>query len=136
MSYIAFIEGELQFDTDDTFEQMLDRLEPWDGDFDTDVPNRRIVFEGVYRNLGRHTEELLDTASDGYLIGHSTDGSWHGFVATPNEETEYDLEEYANETLDMETPDTSHSDHGEAYTHWQSLVEGQFLAELRPNRFA
>jgi hypothetical protein len=131
MSYIAFIEGELQFDSDDAFEQMVDRLNPWDGEFYTDVPNRRIEFEGTYRNLGRHTEELLDTASGGYLIGHSNDTSWHGFVATPAGETEYDLETYADEHVDVTPPETDFSSHADAYSHWQLLVEQDFLLNMR-----
>lgn len=85
-----------------------------------------------YRNLGRHTDMILDNAVEGIVVGTSNDVKWHGFVARPNEEKETDLRNWVDNqaNADPEPVESDYESFGEwaqAHSQWQLTYENQYI---------
>jgi hypothetical protein len=137
MSYISTLEGRVTYDSTEAFETAVENLESHGFKSMVELKPDKceiLLNIGTYRNLGRNLELLLDTASGGGVVGVSSEVNWHGFVATPETEEEFDLENWAArngfetsrpEQENFETED----DWWDEYVDWQSEVGSAFMEE-------
>lgn len=138
MSYIASLEGKVVYNSSKGFEEAVKRLDEHESfkrmvklNYDQ---NEITIPTGTYRNLGRNLQLLLDSASDGYIVGVSNDAKWHGFVATPQTEDEFDLENWAaesgfKESRPLKENFDTEDDWWNEYVNWQSDVRATFMQE-------
>jgi len=138
MSYIANLEGKVVYNSDKGFKKAVKRLDENESfkrmvGLNSDQ-NEITVPTGTYRNLGRNLQLLLDSSSDGYIVGVSNDVKWHGFVATPQTEDEFDLENWSTENGFKESRPLKENfdteeDWWREYVNWQSKVRSAFMQE-------
>lgn len=146
MSYVARMFGEVMFDTEENFNQAKEILENagWLEEFniekseEADWVAKLVLERSTVRNLGRHTDDILTKASDGFFIGVTNDVSWEGFYDTTGEYAEYDLEGWIRENTNLHRhkPEESNyedeSDYYDNFVEWQTDCEERFFAEIAP----
>lgn len=96
-----------------------------------------VIPEGYYRNLNRFFDLLKEKAVNWNIIETTTDGVFVGTISTPNEEDEFELEEWVTSkpiSLTQSRPDKSDYETESAwfdeYTDWQATVENKFMAYM------
>jgi|AntDeeMinimDraft_6_1070357.scaffolds.fasta_scaffold07231_1 hypothetical protein len=151
MSYISTLAGELWYSVEEDFIEALEvigeggwtdqvDLVTTEGELTEDeVGGIKIPF-GVYRNLGRNLDILLDLARGGYVIGTSSDVRWHGFFVKPDGTDEsYDLDEWITNNhlklADQKPLKVDFKDESEwfdEYVDWQADCENKFRCVVGP----
>lgn len=92
-----------------------------------------VIPTGGYRNLNRLIDKLKNKASSWKYIETTADGIFNGYISTPDQRTEFDLEEWvtnhSNELMDSKPLKENYEtedDWFEDYTDWQMEVENHF----------
>lgn len=137
MSYIATMQGEVEFPDQAALENAEEELERMSGD--NGFQGIRVVDDsltvtiefGVYRGLGAHLDRIFQYAAGGYVIGYSNDSGWEGFVETTRGRDHTSLEEWAAENGFDNRPDKddfeTEDEWFDNYVDWQSEVELAFM---------
>lgn len=133
MSYISTLQGEIQYKTEEEYEEAVEQLEEWgyipkEENIQLNPNTLTITLEkGVYRNLGRNLEVLMKDAESGRVIGISNEFNWHGTVDTPERSEEIGMMEFAEEEGFTNAPDPD--DNWDEYVNWKEDVQKVFFSK-------
>lgn len=92
-----------------------------------------VIPKCVYRGLSEIVDKLKENAASWKYIETTTDGEFKGYVSTPDERTEFDLEtwvtNHSNELMDSRPVKEEYETEDEwleEYTDWQTEVQDHF----------
>lgn len=133
MSYISTLKGEIQYGTEEEYEEAVEQLKEWgyipnpEENIQLNNDTLTITLDGVYRNLGRNLEVLMDNAENGRVVGVSNEFNWHGTIDTPERSEEIDMMEFAEEEGFTNAPDPDND--WDEYVNWKEDVQKVFFSK-------